>query len=513
MRQDPKDQVIADLRAALALALADLGELKENYARLVEQSAKMSEQLAELMAILSRKAARVPKVPAPAAPADLDDAARAAYDGRPAVPALPERPKPAKQPQRPTGRKPLPDHLPVDEHVLRPEVCEHCGKAVLDLVDEVVEEKLDLIKEHFRRRRVRRKTCRCRFCLKRTTATSLPAPYERSKVTSSFLAWVVMMKFVMLAPIDRIRRELASRGIPLAMSTLVSLIERAADLLGPVDGHHWKQLLAGTWMASDASGLKVIVPGLKGTHNGYLEVFRRDDLVVLQYEASKAAEALVSKLKPFRGTLVVDAEHRYNPVFVDGCIIEAGCNAHGRRKFEAAETIHPTLGAEGGAFIAALYAVENRARELGLTGDALRDERQRHMRPIKADFERWLAAVSPTLTPSDPLGEAVRYYLKHGEALFRFIDHPELPIDNSPCEREFQNVAKLRLNVLFAGSSEGAHRAATLLGVVATCRAVGVSAFEYLAWAFDRLGTHREIFGLNVAELTPAAFKKTLAET
>ena len=62
------------------------------------------------------------------------------------------------------------------------------------------------------------------------------------------------------------------------------------------------------------------------------------------------------------------------------------------------------------------------------------------------------------------------------DALFRFVDDPMVPIDNSPTEREFQNVAKLRLNMLFAGSTEGAHRACVLLGIVATCRAQGVPA-------------------------------------
>jgi hypothetical protein len=47
--------------------------------------------------------------------------------------------------------------------------------------------------------------------------------------------------------------------------------------------------------------------------------------------------------------------------------------------------------------------------------------------------------------------------LNHEAALFRFID-------NNPTEREFQNVAKLRLNMLFAGSTEGAHWACVLLG-------------------------------------------------
>ena len=68
---------------------------------------------------------------------------------------------------------------------------------------------------------------------------------------------------------------------------------------------------------------------------------------------------------------------------------------------------------------------------------------------------------------------AVRYYRNHRDALFRFIDDPDVPIDNSPTERVFQTVAKLRLNMLFAGSSEGAHRACVLLGIVATCKAIG----------------------------------------
>jgi hypothetical protein len=81
-------------------------------------------------------------------------------------------------------------------------------------------------------------------------------------------------------------------------------------------------------------------------------------------------------------------------------------------------------------------------------------------------------------------------------------------IDERPVEeREFQNFAKLRLNMLFAGSSEGAHRACVLLGIIATCRALGIPVQAYLAWVFEHLGTHREAFGLALNALTPAAFK------
>ena len=90
---------------------------------------------------------------------------------------------------------------------------------------------------------VRRTTCRCRDCGQRTTSRSLPAPYERSKVTCDWLGWLIDQKFAMLTPLERVRRDLAERGIPLAMGSLVAFIERGADLLAAIDGYHWRTLL------------------------------------------------------------------------------------------------------------------------------------------------------------------------------------------------------------------------------------------------------------------------------
>ena len=61
--------------------------------------------------------------------------------------------------------------------------------------------------------------------------------------------------------------------------------------------------------------------------------------------------------------------------------------------------------------------------------------------------------------PSEPLAAAIGYYQRHKAVLFRFIHDPRVPIDSSPAERLLQNVAKLRLNMLFAGSTKAAHRA------------------------------------------------------
>ena len=119
-------------------------------------------------------------------------------------------------------------------------------------------------------------------------------------------------------------------------------------------------------------------------------------------------------------------------------------------------------------------------------------------------------AVEPTLPPDDEVAKIIRYYRNHWQALFRSLEDPEILLDNSASERAFQHVAKLRLNSLFAGSTEGAHRAAILLGISASCRAVKVDLARYVSWALTRLGTHRDLYGMSAAELTPAAYKRSL---
>ncbi|MCB9609714.1 MAG: transposase, partial [Polyangiaceae bacterium] len=273
-------------------------ELRGQVSELVQQLAKLNERVAELLAIAQRKQRKPPAEKPPVAPPSVDGDAKRAFEERPKAPEKPAEKEKVKSPAKPTGRKSVPSHLEAEEHAFRPDACAHCGSAALDAADEIIEEKLHVVKEHQRRRVVRRTTCRCRSCGGRTTPRSLPAPYERSKVTGEWLAWLVHQKFGLLTPLDRIRRDLAERGVPMAMSTLVSLIERAADLLAPVDGHHWRQLLAGSWMATDGTGLKVLVPKLPVAHNGYIELYRNNELAVFQYEADKSSDSVVSKLAP-----------------------------------------------------------------------------------------------------------------------------------------------------------------------------------------------------------------------
>lgn len=400
-------------------------EANARVGQLVQEMAKANDRISELLAIAKRKKRPEKKEPAATespAPPGLTAEQQRAFEDRPKPPDPPPAVEKVPKKVSPTGRKRVPEHLLADTARSTPTCCAHCTSTRLQQKSEIVETKLH-VAPHQRRRVTTRVACVCLDCGKRTTGEAPPSPFERSKVSCEWLAWLVMMKFRLAVPLDRIRNYLGAQGVALSMSFLVLQVQHAADLLDAIDGEHWKQLLASTHLASDGTGFKVQIPEL-GLHGGFMEVYHWGDTVVFQYEPSKDGDVQANKLANFGGTLLVDAEHRYNET-IDAGVTEAGCNAHGRRKMRDAEQVQPLLAAEGGRFIAAWFDLEEEAQLAGLRGPALLSWRQERIAPLVEAYERWMDAVSPTLIPDDALAKVITYYRNHWEA------YAKLPIMRS----------------------------------------------------------------------------------
>jgi septal ring factor EnvC (AmiA/AmiB activator) len=122
----------AELRAQLS-ALAE--QLTAHFTRtideLTQQIAKLNDRVAELTAAAQRRHQRPrgakPTEKTAAPPPNLSAEAKDACANRPQPPSLPPKITKQKKPRKPSGRKALPSHLPVDETSLRPEVCDACG--------------------------------------------------------------------------------------------------------------------------------------------------------------------------------------------------------------------------------------------------------------------------------------------------------------------------------------------------------------------------------------------------
>ena len=497
--------------ASEAAFRAQVGELTTAVLRLTEQVTKL----------LQRRSKQKPAAePTPAPPTETTAAetsasqedADPALAGRPKPPEIPEKPKKLKGAVRPSGRTPVPDHLATDPERHRPGRCGRCGGEDLRIVGEEITHQLDTIREHLRRREIVRKRCLCNRC-HTTTLADMPAmPWNKSKFTANMLAHIAYTKMGLHVPLDRMRRDFELRGVKLAISTLVSAMAKTGDLLAAIDKVHWDELIAGSWMNADGSGIDVVVKN-NGVTRGIIDVFTRDTIAVYTFSSSKDGTDFASRLAKFTGTLVADAESRMNATYASGAITEAGCNSHGIRKFDGAESEYPVLAEEGRQFVAAMFYWEDKGREQGLTAESLLAWRREHIAPISREFRRWIDIVRDTLVPGTPLRKAVNYYHNHWDALMRFLTDPKIPMHNNAAERLFRSLDTGRHNWLFAGSEDSAHNLAVLMGLVATCRLQGTDPQNYLAWAIERRGTWRDRHGLEPAELTPAAYRRWLGET
>jgi transposase len=526
MADDPRDELIAQLLAQTQAQAHQIEQLLRRVDELLElvrarKRTRRRKRTAKKPAATSSEHEPEPEPePEPDPPGadgpasttespDRDD--RVPLDRRPTPPARPRRAKPEGSTGNAVARHPIPDHFPVVEEVApRPEACPSCGSTDLPVIDEVVHERADLVPAYMRKVVTRRKVCSCGRCGARVASAPLAGPFPRSKVTSRFIAWLVFQKYGLHLPLDRIKHELAWMGFELEDGTLNRYLDKGVELLGLVDGVHWQDLLRGDVMQIDATTLRYVLEGV-GAENGILDQFFGDGQVVFQFSQTKHGEDLAAKLARFEGTIVADAEHRMNELFEREGVTEAGCNAHGRRKFLEAENAHP-LAEEGGRFLGLIFDKEAEARKSGLIGDELFRWRQTHIRPLFASFRRWIDIVEPHTVESCPLGKACRYYQRHWSALTAFVNDVRLPPDNNAVERNFQHVAIGRTAWRFTGSVEAGHRSAVLMGILATCRHQGVDGLSYLTWAIERLGVRRRVDGNTAAETTPSAFKKALEE-
>ncbi|MCP5068805.1 MAG: IS66 family transposase [bacterium] len=541
---DEWKEEFARLRSERDLAFRELAALRSSMDELAQMVAGQNDRLDQIVSMLRRREAQLKRAeaevrklrrklglddpdPEPVAEsAPSEDAASDATDEEAASTAETEgsgskdgasssgsgeadpsgRKRKRKRKRSRGGRRPPPKHLPSDTEHHEVCACGRCGGRVFKR-DVLVTYVYTAVESYLRRRRIERERVICADldCGQPTTARMPPMPCERALYDCKFLAWLVVMKFVLLVPLDRIRLHLLSQGVDIAMGSLVHLIERASDLAAPIDGEHLKQLRAGAYFCFDGTGLKALVLGQDKAWDGYMEVFTRDELTVFQFSMTKHADRLQERMNEFAGILVCDAESRNAAGAPDATL--SFCNAHAVRKMREAKKVQPCLAAQGGRFLKALYDLEDEADELGLTGARRVAFRQRRSRRVLHRFRQWLEAIlTRGLPPSDLLRKTAKYYLNNWAGLTRFVDF-DIPIDNNASEREFQRHAKLRYASLFVGSEEGGHRWATLFGIVRTAQKYDLDVQAYLTWMFERRGSHRKEFAMSAMELTPAAYR------
>ena len=411
---------------------------------------------------------------------------------------------------KPTGRQPLPEHLPRVDIEIVPEQVQREGldrfKRIGEEVTEVVERRpaslvvARIIKPKF----IRKDTDESEKTEVLVGATP-ELPIVRGVAGPGMLADTLVKRWQDHLPLNRLEGIYARDGLELSRSTMCGWHEQLVPLARPLVDAMRADAFEQPYLCTDATG--VLVQAKDKCRTGHFFVVVAPGLHVLfEYTRKHDSDAVDTVLAGYQGYLVADAHVVYDHIYGTGDVTEVNCWAHLRRYFFKALDSDPDRAKRALGLIGALFRVERSLK------DAPRKKKERirnkHSRPIVEAFFSWCDEQWPSLMEDTPIYEGVRYARNQRKGLSRFLDDGRLPIDNNISERNLRQQAVGRKNWIFVGSDEGARANAVFTSLLASCRMCEVEPWSYLRdilcllpdWPVHRL-----------LELAPAYWKKTAA--
>ena len=485
----------------LATARTLITTLQDELTRVQRENASLRHQLDLLcQRLFGKKSERVSPDQLRLAFAQLANEPRAATD--PIEMDSGERPGPGRRRRiPPPGRRPLPPALPRERiEIDIPEadkICP-CGHRKTR-IGEAVTEKLEYVPASLRVIETARLKYACARCHEGVVeAPAPPQALEKSLAGEGLLAHVVVSKYVDHVPLYRLERIFLRQGVDLSRTTLCGWVADVATALIPIGDELRRQVTGATYLQTDDTPVTILEPSggsRKGRLWTYLDPIGRQ--VVFDATPTHERDGPEAFLAAFAGDLQADAYAGYDALYATGRIREIGCWAHARRGFVEALTTD-VRAALTVALIQQLYDVERAGAELST--DARRDLRQTQSVPLLANIATERDQLARTVLPKSPLGDALRYLTNQWAALQRFVDDGRLAMDNNRAENQLRVIALGRKNWLFAGSFEGARRAALLYSLVQSCKLIDVSPDAYLKDVLLRVATHPQRL---IGQLTP----------
>ncbi len=375
------------------------------------------------------------------------------------------------------------------EHRVAPEKkkCVHCGATDLKPLGKgKTTYVFEYVPGHLVRRRHHQQVLVCPCGKTIVTAEGPKRVGEQGAYGPGFIAHLVTAKCADAIALNRTATQFRRQGVPLARSTVVDLFQLAGRLLSPLADRVLELIAQADLVQADETPMRVQAKGK--TRRAYVWTFVASKLVGYKFSPSRSGETPSKVLGASQGTLVVDAYTGYNEVTAPDKRLRAGCIAHARRKFFDAKPTAPEA-QEALDAILDLYRVEHEAKAAGILGTPehlkLRAEKSR---PVMERFHAWLEAEQPKHLPKGPMANAIGYALNQWEALTRFLDDPQIPLDNNVSERALRIAALGRQNFLFVGTDEAGENLATLYTLVKTAEANGIDPEAYLADVLIRIG-------------------------
>ena len=231
--------------------------------------------------------------------------------------------------RKPTGRRPLPAHLPrrrVEIDVSDAEKRCACGQT-RTRIGEDISEKLEYEPARFVVIETVRPKYACQDCHEGVVeAPAPPQAVEKSLAGEGLLAHVVVSKYVDHLPLHRLEGIFAREGIDLPRSTMCGWVADVATALSPIGEQLRREITAADYLQTDDTTITVLGDdggSFKGRIWTYLDPLAHQ--VVFDATTTHEHDGPAAFLAEFRGTLQADAYSGYDGLYQSGRVIEVGC--------------------------------------------------------------------------------------------------------------------------------------------------------------------------------------------
>lgn len=316
---------------------------------------------------------------------------------------------------------------------------------------------------------------------------------EKGILGNSMLAKVTTDKYVYHQPLYRQAKQYEELGTWMAVSTLSDGVSYTCDAMAPIYERLGQLAFGARYLQADETPIKILDPAVKGkSHLGYMWVYRapQTGLVYFDYRKGRGREGPAECLKDFRGYLQTDGYQVYDSFALREDITLIGCMAHARRKFYDAQNNDRARAVHVLKEMGKLYTTEKQLREQGANPDQRFELRQGESLPVLKSLKAWLDMEALKVTPKSPIGQAMAYTLQRWTRLTEYLNDGILEIDNNLIENAIRPVALGRKNYLFAGSHDGAKRAAMMYSFFAMCKINDVPPMQWMEKTLDLLPSY-----------------------
>ena len=415
--------------------------------------------------------------------------------------ALVEEQSPTQKKTNRPKRQALPKDLARETIVVdltdEEKICDCCGHD-LHQMGEKKSEQLKFIPAEVKVIETVRLQYSCRHCEKNDTKVQIKIapvpnrPIPKSIATPSLLSQIITNKYQYSLPLNRQEAMFKQHGIDINRKTSSEWMIKCSILFKPIIEQLHQYLLKQPVVQADETTLKVIREDKTKCYmwvycSGIDSPVENDikNIVLYDYQASRAGSCAVDYLKGFDGYLQADGYKGYEQV--DAELI--GCMAHARRKFVDAQTAEPKnkSGRANLAInkIAKLYRVEKEIKDL--SADEKKTIRQEKSLPLLNDLKKWLDKSIQQVLPKSEIGKAIQYSLNQWDKLSGYIKSGDINIDNNRAERAIKPFVIGRKNWMFCNTASGANASAILYSLIETAKANGLTPFNYLMLLLEEL--------------------------